>query len=54
MSPKPAYLMAGGMRSNKHMNAILQAVFDTTGSTEPKIAYIGAASGDNRVFFNLI
>ena len=47
---KPIYLLAGG-RGGADMTPILKAVFADIGATNPTIAYVGAANGDNHAFF---
>lgn len=54
MVPKPVFLLAGGRGNNKHMNSILRSVFNAAGKDSPKVAYVGVASGDNRIFFTFI
>ena len=52
---KPLYLLAGGREgSTKSTKQILQAVFREIGKESPSIAYIGAASDDNRMFYQFI
>jgi cyanophycinase-like exopeptidase len=53
--PKPMFLIAGdpGSRS-AGTDPLLQVVFDHCGVSAPSIAYIGAASGDDRRFFTLL
>jgi peptidase E len=46
---KPLYLLAG--RAEGTMGCILEAVFRDIGKARPTIAYVGAASEDNRDFF---
>jgi len=47
---KPIYLLAGG-RGGGSMDDILKAVFADIGIAVPRIAYVGAANGDNPEFF---
>jgi len=47
---KPVYLLAGGRGSN-NPDPLFQAVFRDIAKTSPTIAYVGAANGDNREFF---
>jgi cyanophycinase-like exopeptidase len=52
---KPLYLLAGGRGgSYKSTRQILQAVFREIGKASPNIAYVGAASDDNRIFYQFI
>ena len=54
-SRKPLYLLAGGREgSTKSTKQILQAVFREIGKPSPNIAYVGAASDDNRIFYQFI
>ena len=52
-SEKPVYLMAGG-RGGRSADAILAAIFRDIGKDSPSIAYVGAASGDDRQFFRMM
>ena len=47
---KPVYLIAGGRGSNDP-SPIFLAVLKDVGKTSPVIAYVGAANGDNKEFF---
>jgi cyanophycinase-like exopeptidase len=49
---KPIYLLAGGRGSSNQ--SILKSVFQDIGKTNPVIAYVGAANGDNRLFFGFM
>ncbi len=50
-STKPLYLLAGGhWRRPSSLVPLLEAVLAETGEERPTVAYVGAASGDNRVF----
>jgi peptidase E len=52
---KPVFLLAGGGgRRRKSPDPLLQKVFRECGITAPSVAYVGAASGDDRSFFNFI
>ena len=48
----PLYLMAGGPRSirQKGPDPLVQAVLRRAGVPRPRVAYVGAASGDNAAF----
>ena len=52
-SKKNIYLMAGG-RGAKATDEIMKAIFKDLGKSRPAIAYIGAASGDDKKFFGFI
>ena len=53
--PKPVFLLAGGPGSRRFdRDPVLGRAIESCGVTEPTIAYIGAASGDNKVFFKMI
>lgn len=47
--PKPAYLLAGGRGSRNR--SLMRAVFEELPAAKPRVAYVGAASGENREFF---
>ncbi len=52
---KPVYLLAGGRGQRRPTpDPLLQAVLREIGVPSPSIAYIGAASGDDRSFFGFI
>jgi peptidase E len=52
---KPIYLMAGGRgESGKTTRAIIRTVLKETGEKVPNVAYVGAASDDNWIFFQMI
>lgn len=51
--PSPVYLLAGGPGSRRHKDTLLTQVL-ARGGTAPTIAYIGAASHDNREFLDMI
>lgn len=52
---KPMFLIAGDP-GNRHTRSdpLLRAVFESCGVSSPSIAYIGAASNDNRGFFGWV
>ena len=51
----PVYLLAGGMGSGRSSYAkVLKQIYARTGKDKPRIAYIAAASNDNRGFFYFI
>ena len=52
----PMYLLAGGHRHSSRQSSepLMQAVLQRIGVRHPKIAYVGAASGDNPGFRELI
>jgi len=53
--PAPVYLLAGGMGSGRSSYAkVLKQIYARTGKDKPRIAYIAAASNDNRGFFYFI
>jgi peptidase E len=48
----PVYLLAGGRpRNAQAFNPLLQAVFQESGKEHPTIAYVGAASEENKAFY---
>jgi peptidase E len=48
----PVYLLAGGRpRNGQAFNPLLQAVFQESGKEHPTIAYVGAASEENKAFY---
>jgi peptidase E len=52
---KPVYLLAGGRGQRRPSpDPLLQAVFRECGVSSPSVAYVGAASGDDRSFFGFI
>lgn len=51
--PSPVYLLAGRPGSHRKKDSLLAQVLDC-GSPAPTVAYIGAASHDNREFFSMI
>ncbi len=52
MAERPIFLLAGdpGARRLKGPDPILQAVIGSAGPGRPRVAYVGAASGDNGAF----
>jgi peptidase E len=53
--PAPIYLLAGGPGSRRSQrDPILTRAISSCGVIEPSIAYIGAASGDDKSFFKMI
>ena len=49
---KPVYLLAGGRpRNPQTFNPLFQAVFKEAGKEHPTVAYVGAASNENKAFF---
>jgi cyanophycinase-like exopeptidase len=50
------YLIAGGpgARRSRGPDPLVQAVISATGITRPRVAYVGAASGDNAAFLLLV
>jgi peptidase E len=53
--PSPVYLLAGGRGSIRgERDPVLTSVIAGSGVRAPSIAYIGAASGDDRSFFKMI
>jgi peptidase E len=52
VNQKPIYLLAGG-RGSRKTREIYRAFYETIGKTAPVIAYVGAASGDERLFFSI-
>jgi peptidase E len=52
---KPVFLLAGGRGQRRiSPDPLLQQVFRESGIMSPSIAYVGAASGDDRSFFKMI
>ena len=48
----PVYLLAGGRpRNGQAFNPLLQAVFQESGKEHPTVAYVGAASEENKAFY---
>jgi peptidase E len=52
-SKKNIYLMAGG-RGAKATDIIMKAIFQDLDKLNPTVAYVGAASGDDKNFFGFI
>jgi peptidase E len=53
--PAPVYLLAGGPHSRRaQRDPLLTRAIASCGVAEPSIAYIGAASGDDKSFFKMI
>jgi peptidase E len=54
-APKSVYLLAGGPGSRRtSRDPMLAHIVASTGVIQPRVAYVGAASGDNRAFFLLM
>jgi peptidase E len=52
---KHVLLLAGGRpRNPQTFNPLFQEVFKSSGKTSPTIAYVGAASGENKPFFMMM
>jgi cyanophycinase-like exopeptidase len=53
---KPIYLIAGGPGARRARGAdpLIRKVFENAGLQEPRVAYVGAASGDNAAFLLFI
>jgi dipeptidase E len=52
---KPVYLLAGGPGSRRNSpDPLLQMILRETGKPSPTVAYVGAASGDDKNFFRMI
>ena len=56
MPDRSLYLLAGnpGARKLRGADPVIKAAMESTGVTKPKVAYVGAASGDNAAFFLFI
>jgi peptidase E len=53
--PAPIYLLGGGPRSRRvDGDPLLSRVLASCGAAHPSVAYVGAASGDNREFFRML
>ena len=53
--PKPVYLFAGGdFRNSNSMVPSLARVLKESGADQPRVAYLGVASGDNVLFFRAV
>jgi len=51
----PVFLLAGGPGSRRSTpDPLLREVFEAAGRATPSVAYVGAASGDNRRFFSML
>ena len=49
---KPVLLLAGGRPRNPQIfNPLFQEVFKVSDKTKPIVAYVGAASEENKAFF---
>lgn len=54
-SHKPIYLLAGGPGSRRTgRDPMLERIVASTGVRQPKVAYVGAASGDNQPFLLIV
>lgn len=52
---KPIYLLAGGRaKTRKRPDPLIQAVLRESGKASPTIAYMGAASEDDKTFFHYV
>ena len=52
---KPVYLIAGGHgRGTRSTFSLLRSITEEIGKVKPTVAYVGVASGDNRVFYSMI
>ncbi|NTV52354.1 MAG: hypothetical protein HGA76_04995, partial [Candidatus Firestonebacteria bacterium] len=52
---KPVYLLAGGHWKNPGvMNSAFAGIFQAVGKVNPSIAYLGTASGDAWMFYQLL
>jgi len=53
--PSPVFLLAGGPGSRrKGRDALLAEVLASAGTRSPRVAYVGAPSDDNRMFYLMI
>jgi peptidase E len=53
--PHPVYLLAGGHWKNPGvMTPMFSKIFQALGSAQPRVAYVGAASGDSWMFYRLL
>jgi peptidase E len=52
---KPVYLIAGGRgRGIRSTFSVLRSITEDIGKVKPTVAYVGVASGDNKVFYSMI
>jgi peptidase E len=51
---QPVYLLAGNPGNRRSPDPSIQLILKATGKERPSIAYIGAASGDDKSFFHFI
>ena len=52
---RPVYLLAGGPGSRRNRpDPLLAEIFASAGKPKPRVAYVGAPSDDNRLFFGLL
>ena len=51
---KPLYLLAGGSGSHRGGDVLLRRILASLGTARPRLAYVGAASGDNHALFVMI
>ena len=52
---KPMYLLSGGSyHHRKTRDPLVREAFRESGKAQPKVAYIGTASGDDPVFFRML
>ncbi len=55
MNRKPLYLLAGGRSSGpSSVSGFLAQVYKECGCASPRVAYVGAASDDNLMFYGMI
>ena len=52
MNAQPVFLIAGG--DTRQMTEDFRASLEALGKPDPKVAYVGAANKDNKVFFHLM
>lgn len=53
--PAPVYLLAGGPGSRRtEGDPLMTRILASSGVSHPSVAYVGAASGDNRPFFLML
>lgn len=54
-APRPVYLLAGGPGSRRNRtDPLLAEIFASAGKPKPRVAYVGAPSDDNRLFFGML